>query len=223
MGRTKPANGTSRFVFFGGFSMKNFIAAAALSLSAMVAPISSASAATINFDDGTDGTSVGAFYAGQGVTFSNAEFTTNFGLAGSSGALGIRAPGTFAFGPGNAIVGTFSALASSVSIRGIDVGAAGMLLQAFDASSTLIGSVSFFGPGFGVGTFQDLMFSAAGIKSFSLSQVSPCCGDGMLFENLEFTTAAGVPEAATWAMMLAGFGMIGFAMRRRQNVTVSFA
>lgn len=36
---------------------------------------------------------------------------------------------------------------------------------------------------------------------------------------------AGVPEPATWAMMLAGFGMIGFAARRRQSVktTVSYA
>jgi hypothetical protein len=32
-----------------------------------------------------------------------------------------------------------------------------------------------------------------------------------------------VPEPATWAMMLAGFGTVGYAMRRRRNVTVSFA
>ena len=31
-----------------------------------------------------------------------------------------------------------------------------------------------------------------------------------------------VPEPATWAMMLAGFGIIGGAMRRRQRVSVSF-
>lgn len=29
-----------------------------------------------------------------------------------------------------------------------------------------------------------------------------------------------VPEAATWAMMLAGFGMIGFALRRRAKTSV---
>lgn len=34
---------------------------------------------------------------------------------------------------------------------------------------------------------------------------------------------APVPEASTWAMMLAGFGALGFAMRRRRNVNVSFA
>ena len=32
-----------------------------------------------------------------------------------------------------------------------------------------------------------------------------------------------VPEPATWAMMLAGFGLMGAAMRRKQNVSVRFA
>jgi hypothetical protein len=35
-------------------------------------------------------------------------------------------------------------------------------------------------------------------------------------------SAAAVPEAATWAMMLGGFGMIGAAMRRRRT-SLSFA
>ena len=34
---------------------------------------------------------------------------------------------------------------------------------------------------------------------------------------------SGVPEASTWAMMIAGFGMVGFAMRRRQKIAVSYA
>ncbi len=32
-----------------------------------------------------------------------------------------------------------------------------------------------------------------------------------------------VPEASTWAMMLAGMGIVGFSMRRKRNVAVSFA
>jgi hypothetical protein len=32
-----------------------------------------------------------------------------------------------------------------------------------------------------------------------------------------------VPEPATWALMLAGFGTVGYSMRRRRNVAVSFA
>ena len=34
-------------------------------------------------------------------------------------------------------------------------------------------------------------------------------------------TVPAVPEPGTWAMMLAGFGMIGFAARRRQSVKTS--
>lgn len=49
-------------------------------------------------------------------------------------------------------------------------------------------------------------------------------GNGSYGGNLTFAPSA-VPEVATWAMMLAGFGMVGFAARRRSNVktTVRFA
>jgi hypothetical protein len=45
---------------------------------------------------------------------------------------------------------------------------------------------------------------------------------GSSYMNYAFTVA-GVPESATWAMMLVGMGAIGFAMRRRATVTVSHA
>ena len=35
--------------------------------------------------------------------------------------------------------------------------------------------------------------------------------------------AGAVPEPAAWAMMIAGFGLVGAAMRRRTKVTVSYA
>lgn len=36
-------------------------------------------------------------------------------------------------------------------------------------------------------------------------------------------SVSAVPETATWAMMLAGFGMIGFAVRRKPSVRVTYA
>lgn len=42
-------------------------------------------------------------------------------------------------------------------------------------------------------------------------------GNGTFSGNLFFTPGTAVPEPATWAMMLAGFGAIGFAMRRRRQ------
>ena len=50
--------------------------------------------------------------------------------------------------------------------------------------------------------------------------------DGLAIDNFSLTAvgaAAAVPEPATWGMMIAGFGLIGFAMRRRSNVRVSYA
>ena len=53
-----------------------------------------ADAVVINFNDGTDGAAVGAFYAGLGVTFSNAEFdgfvSPNEAAAGASGLKSLE-------------------------------------------------------------------------------------------------------------------------------------
>lgn len=35
--------------------------------------------------------------------------------------------------------------------------------------------------------------------------------------------AGGIPEPAAWAMMLAGFGLVGAAMRRRETMQVTYA
>ncbi|MEP3225902.1 MAG: PEPxxWA-CTERM sorting domain-containing protein [Parasphingorhabdus sp.] len=202
------------------------IAYMAACLAAPVAFASPAQALTmIDFDDGTDGASVDAFYSGLGITFSNTQFTDNFGLAGSSGPLGIRATGTFQFGVADAIVGTFSGLADSVSFRGIDVGSAGLQIDAFDASNVLLGSTSVSGSDFGIGDFFDLTFASPGIKSFAIYQPNFDGSDGILIEDLAFNLAAAVPEPATWAFMIFGFGAIGGAMRRQRkaNVKVSYA
>jgi hypothetical protein len=43
------------------------------------------------------------------------------------------------------------------------------------------------------------------------------------YDNITFGSKnPGIPEPAAWAMMLAGFGLVGSAMRRRQ-ATLSFA
>lgn len=44
--------------------------------------------------------------------------------------------------------------------------------------------------------------------------------------NLQFAAAGAVPEPASWALMMLGFGIVGFSMRRRQRkgaTTVRFA
>ncbi len=50
-------------------------------------------------------------------------------------------------------------------------------------------------------------------------------GNGDYSGTISFRQLAAVPEPATWAFMILGFGAIGFAMRRRRkmNVNVSYA
>ncbi|GAA3894978.1 hypothetical protein GCM10022276_12600 [Sphingomonas limnosediminicola] len=45
-------------------------------------------------------------------------------------------------------------------------------------------------------------------------------GQGHYAGTAEFTPVAAVPEPATWAMMLFGFGAVGFSMRRKRAATV---
>jgi hypothetical protein len=50
-------------------------------------------------------------------------------------------------------------------------------------------------------------------------------GDGSFGGQVTFNPlrAPAVPEMATWAMMVAGFGMMGMAMRRTRRVNITFA
>jgi hypothetical protein len=48
-------------------------------------------------------------------------------------------------------------------------------------------------------------------------------GGGFVLDNAVFNEGGvgGIPEPATWAMMIAGFGLVGATMRRRRSVAVS--
>ena len=55
-------------------------------------------------------------------------------------------------------------------------------------------------------------------------RVSTLCSQGRATLTFDFTPASAVPEPATWAMMIVGFGAVGYSMRRRKaNVRVSYA
>jgi len=87
---------------------------------------------------------------------------------------------------------------------------------AYDALGGILGTTQTFNGA--------LAFSGIGnisrVNLVSLDQ-DPTTMDDLSFEGV-IGVGSAVPEPATWAMMLAGFGMAGAAMRRRQNVRVSF-
>lgn len=73
------------------------------------------------------------------------------------------------------------------------------------------------GPTAPVNTLFSFLAPSAGLYNFTMSY-GECCGPPA---RLAFTVngqpVGGVPEPATWAMMLIGFGAIGVTMRRRRR------
>ena len=99
-------------------------------------------------------------------------------------------------------------------------------LTAFDASGTQIGSIT--QPDFGPpGTGLTLSLSVAGIHSLEITEITGTIG----FDNFEFGdltavpavagSASGVPEPATWTVMLLGLAGVGFMAHRRRSKTSS--
>lgn len=199
--------------------------AAGMTLAFGLATSAAASVVNIDFDDAPGGGPVDTFYAAEGVEFLNTEFTDNFHLDGTSGDWGIRATGTFAFSSSNPIQGFFNTaggFASTVTIRGIDIGYAGARLDAYNDLNQLVGSATLVGVLAGVGNFGDLTVTASNIERFELYQPFPeNTGDGVLFDNLSFDLqGGGAPEPATWGLMIAGFGLAGVGLRRRRAALV---
>ena len=75
--------------------------------------------------------------------------------------------------------------------------------------------------GFGL---YSLFFTAANAGSVKfLVGTNSADNVGPVVDNLKLTIDGRVPEPAAWAMMLAGFGLVGAAMRRRQMATIANA
>ncbi len=70
-----------------------------------------------------------------------------------------------------------------------------------------------------------ILSTMTGVQTLSVAGLS--FGNGSFGGQITFTPmAAAVPEPATWALMLTGFGIVGGAMRRRKQsvrTAVSFA
>jgi len=110
------------------------------------------------------------------------------------------------------VAGTFGGVAGTASTISFGNG----IFSSLSITAPNLGFTQFNAPTLFTGLPSDPTFLTG---SFTL--VNPFFGNG----TLSISPVAGVPEPATWAMMLVGFGGIGFAMRRRSKVraTVSEA
>lgn len=142
-----------------------------------------------------------------GYSFIDNGFTdeTLVGLNSTSDIYGVSDTMSFSFAAPVSAVGAvlnWAPNVAPVTISAYDVG--GSLLESFTLSAgleNLAAPNSFYG-------FQR---SSADIASFRLT-------DGYVAAIGGLSVSGAVPEPATWAMMILGFGAVGGAMRRRQSV-----
>jgi len=179
-------------------------------------------AVIIDFDDGTDNSAIGAFYSGLGVTFSNAEWdgfvSPDEGLVGAGGLKLVDIGPTYEPKVGNPIVATFSFAITSFSIRGLNVGANGARIDAYDAAvgGNLIDFDEAFGIGVGVDNHPLLVSSASPIWRIELYQPLDVTTEGLLFDNMAFEPAqTQLPEPVSLALL--GLGLAGLAFARRRK------
>ena len=113
------------------------------------------------------------------------------------------------------VAGTFGGVAGTASTISFGNG----VFAALSINAANLGFTQFANP--------TLFTGAPGNPTFltgSFTLINPFFGNGKLTIS-PAAVAGAVPESATWAMMLIGFGGIGFSMRRKVKVrtTVSYA
>jgi hypothetical protein len=186
-------------------------AAAALS-TCVAAPAANAATVTLDFTALPYGTAVTTQYPGVTVSLAGPG-ATGAPITGSFGRpyLGNSPTGNY---PTNEILDfAFSSPVSNISFYFDNFGGYSSACSGFggcsyattngsDGGSTYIGNLFEGGYGSVPGTHvTDLQFSNS--------------GNNWEFGVAEVTYTTGVPEPSTWAMLLGGFGFIGYAMRRR--------
>lgn len=105
--------------------------------------------------------------------------------------------------------GAFDASANAASSPA--AGATALLIQGF-LNGNLVASNSF-----AINSTNSLSYSTSLSGTFDRLVFAANGGGGFQLDNVNLNAGA-VPEPATWAMMIGGFGLAGAAMRRRAKV-----
>lgn len=206
----------------------NHIVRGALAAALLAVCTNPASAAVLTFDDAyaalSDAGNPATFYSSDGVTISGDYFGVIGGLSnGDPGGWGLEGTNGSAFlgcNDGNSCSPTFT-FANPVNDVSLDIGLANHWSATFTVSGYLDGSLvssdtfTISDPNNRGGTWDTFSLNGNVDKvvvtdSFS----SPGFAYGL--DNVSFSPAtAAVPEPASWAMLLIGFGMVGAVTRRR--------
>ena len=200
--------------------MKKYLLAA----TAIVAGLGSVPsyAAVITFDEPGIGSTVDGFYNGGGGPNLGADFQagdwaviTGFGQT-SQPNFSYSISGTGYVNIANGFINSFG------FNYGAFTGTTATVFDGLNGSGIALGSIF-------LGANNTNAFSPAAINFSGTGHSFRILGGGSQFgfDDVTFTAApAGpVPEPATWAMMLMGFGLMGFGLRnrRKQAVRVTYA
>ena len=187
-----------------------------------------------NFETGPFGGAPSGFIVSPGNEITAVQASVYIPCCGVTGSAAQLANHFVAFGGGNiANTSTLSQQLSTIAgqryIIGFDFGVLGggaqtIFANAFNTDGDqLIGSLSAtqtannnLGATFSRYTFEFVALGSGTLLSFNVDPFTTNV-DGVL-DNV----TAAVPEPATWAMMIAGFGLAGAALRRRR-VSVVYA
>lgn len=200
--------------------MKRFMIAAATLLSAGTASATT----TIDFSALPDGA------VANPLVLPGATFTAVGGYNTYVASLGVLCPSTFPGDGGSCTAPlsvAFDTPVSSLSFTFIannllTVGASVGAIELF-SGSTLVGTQDF--RVVDTDSFTPDLVSLTGLSSITGVRLTTTDFAGLAYGNFRynFPATASVPEPASWAMMLAGFGLAGAVMRRRRGMRVAYA
>ena len=180
------------------------------------AGVANAATLTENFN------SVPGWEAGWFGTNSNAQncYGVGAGRGNNPDGLWVSNGGCFA-APVNITFNT--AFAASLSNFSIDVaGFSATTLSFFDKTGALLSATPVtltFGAFSNPGVYSHYsVTSTNGIGGFSFTGAA---SGNTSIDNLNATVGARVPEPASWALMVTGFGLVGVAARRRKAVVAA--
>lgn len=163
---------------------------------------------TINFDAlSLSGVSS---YTESGVTFTAPNFST---LDSPNGTLALLEESS----PINFLRADISggAVSVSVDLGDFDADSDLLFLDVYDSSNTLLGHTELFIEASFTG-METLSLSTPGIAYAIFGATGGANGSSVYADNFTITP---IPEPETYAMLLAGLGLLGFtARRRKQNV-----
>ena len=190
---------------------------------AMASPAAAATT-VINFDDTAAPksfeiqTPLTNQYAAYGVTFAALEGGLGTEVLDEASDFGVGARSGDNFLAFNIFTGLGAEVTFATAISGFQIfagNAAGYhgsyWAKAYNLGGDVVDSLSFqFSPG-NQGGYTALNLSGAGITRVQFGSTNA----NWVADDLSFTVGGAVPEPATWAMMITGFGLAGAALRRR--------